>query len=170
MTTVTPTPHSIVKIDPTTPWREAAGAELTDDQRKQMEDAEQRYREVGVLEAAQRDLLRFAIDFVNGNRIDADHAHIEPPVGAATDSAGWERDLGGDTISYSRSLTWQVFDTGVDSVGIDISGRQSTDGSFTRQIQLYADFDQLDAGDARRVAAALVEAADALDALRQAGR
>ncbi len=156
-------PHTIVRLDSSTAWRDLAG-ELTDHQRAQIESTEAHYRELGLDgPQARRDLLAYTIEYVNGNRIDADHAHVAVPEGATLASGdGWERDR---DFNYSRSLGWREFETGVDEIALDISGRQSTDGSFTRSIQLYTDTVELNAVEARRLAAALLEAANEMDRL-----
>ena len=72
-------PHTIVRLDSSTAWRDLAG-ELTDHQRAQIESTEAHYRELGLDgPQARRDLLAYTIEYVNGNRIDADHAHVRIP-------------------------------------------------------------------------------------------
>lgn len=164
--TIPENPHTIVTVDKSTPWRDFAD-ELTDHQREIMERSEGRLRAAGVLDdpSSQHLLLECTLEYTNGNRIDADHAHVPIPDGARlAPSDGWERHCDGHT--YSRALTWQDFETGVDGVGLDISGRQSTDGTYTRAIQMYTDGAQMDAHQARRLAQALTEAAVELERLQ----
>lgn len=168
-TTIGASEHTIERIDWSTPWRKYVG-ELTDKQREQFEWLEERFRQAGTLddEESQRALLEYTVEAVNGNRIDADYAHVQVPPGVTVKAGdGWERNLDYPNISYSRALVWRDdIETGIEGVGLDISGRQATDGSFTRHINVYADYPQLTADDARRFAAALTAAADELDRLQ----
>jgi hypothetical protein len=93
---------------------------------------------------------------------DAAFAHIPVPAGAETDSESWTQNL--QRPGYSRSLTWAKFPA--DGISVYIDGRQEGDGSFTRQISLYEDALGLTADGARRLAFALIKAADTLKALR----
>jgi hypothetical protein len=81
------------------------------------------------------------------------------PAGATTD--GWlSVDTDGAPI---RSLEWSRHDT--DKVGVGVDGFQDATGEVTRSINLYLRGQDLDADDARALAAKLVEAADELDRL-----
>lgn len=146
-------------------WRDFAD-ELADHQRQKLESTEEAYRELGVDDTVtQRDLLPIVVAFVNANRIDADHAHVPLPPGATlVPGEGWASTCDEPHI-YSRPVMWRAFEVGVDNVRLEISGRQSTDGSFTRQIQWYGDCCPLGGAEARQLAAALAVAADELDQL-----
>lgn len=89
-------------------------------------------------------------------------ASIGLPTGATTDDEGWTANL--SRPGYSRSLYWASF-APVGRVSADIDGRQESDGSYTCGITLWTSDDHLDADQARRVAAMLIEAADELDGL-----
>ncbi|MGJ6126321.1 hypothetical protein QN239_27470 [Mycolicibacterium sp. Y3] len=164
--------HQIVTVDKDTPWREVAD-ELTDHQRQQIEYAEQQYREAGTLDdpRAQRSLLEFTLNYVNGNRIDAAYADVPLPEGATiAPGDGWSASFA-EPQTYSRPVTWRQFVTGVADVSVEISGRQSTDGTFTRRIEMYAEDNiPLDEEGARRLAAALTEAAEALARITESAR
>jgi hypothetical protein len=85
------------------------------------------------------------------------------PVPAGATAGSWsEPDCDGD---QARTLTWSRHDT--DEVGVTIEGWQSSDGDVDRCISIYdAGNAELSAADARRLAAALLNAADELDRLR----
>ena len=81
------------------------------------------------------------------------------PPGATADD--W-CDLTGIDGDIARALTWSRHDT--DKVGVAVDGWQYADGAITRCISLYdAEDNELTAPDARRLAAALLNAADELD-------
>jgi hypothetical protein len=65
-----------------------------------------------------------------------------------------------------RSLEWGDVPTGVRGVDVAIDGRQEHNGDFNRGVTVYVDGAAcLSAEEARRVAAALTEAADKLERL-----
>ncbi|MFV8141225.1 hypothetical protein ACNQR7_26930 [Mycolicibacterium senegalense] len=134
-------------------WRDLAGQQIT-----QIE-----WAEVALVDGPEKEatLLGIARDVIDRRRIDAELADVALPPGARTDSEGWGKGLTED--GYSRSLLWREYAAGAVVVAID--GDQQSDGSFTRQISLYAgDGERLDADGARALGAALIEAADALEA------
>ncbi|CCK59361.1 hypothetical protein [Mycobacterium canetti] len=91
-------------------------------------------------------------------------ANVPLPPGASTDAAGWQDDTYA-TAGLCRALLWASFD-GAAGFSADIDGWQQQDGSYTRHISLWGDDGgPLTSGQARKVAAMLVEAADALDAM-----
>lgn len=83
-----------------------------------------------------------------------------PPVPpGALDVGDWGRDPAGN---WSRWVTWRRFADG----DVQVDGHQSGDGVVTAGISLWAgDGEQLDPARARRIAAALLDADDALDSL-----
>lgn len=89
----------------------------------------------------------------------------EPSVPAGATADPWDLDdpLLPDSM---RSLNWSTHDTA--KVGVGVDGFQYGDGTVARFVALYpGDKDrELDADDARELAAALVEAAAALDEIR----
>jgi hypothetical protein len=86
--------------------------------------------------------------------------NLPVPAGAVADDWCDLPDSDGD---MARPLTWSRHDT--DKIGVAVDGWQSTDGTVTRSVSLYDTDDELDARDARRLAAALLNAADELDGL-----
>jgi hypothetical protein len=145
-----------------TDWRDLT-AELTSTQIASMEYAEAQAGEhAGRPDIRQKllDLARLSADL---NVADATYANIPAPP--AAEVGGWERNTAG---GFSRSLEWGDVATGVDGVDIAIDGRQEHTGDFNRGVTMYIDGSAcLNAEEARRVAAALVTAADEFD--RQTG-
>jgi hypothetical protein len=60
---------------------------------------------------------------------------------------------------------WKTFGTPDDEIVADIEGRQGSDGTYSRQIAVYAGSDkaELSSEQARRFAALLLQAADDVD-------
>ena len=142
----------------TTTWRDLA-SELTAKQVASLEYAESKLP-AGRVET-QETLLHFARQSADLNVTDATYADIPAPP--AAEVGGWERNTSG---GYSRSLEWGDVPTGVDGVDIAIDGRQEHTGDFNRAVTVYLDGSAcLSAVEARRVAAALTEAADKLESL-----
>lgn len=83
------------------------------------------------------------------------------PAGATADDWCDLTDIDGD---MARALTWTRHDT--DKIGVAVDGWQIADGTVIRCVSLYDTQKELDADDARRLAAALLNAADELDGLR----
>jgi hypothetical protein len=84
--------------------------------------------------------------------------NLPVPAGATADD--W-CDLTGIDGDRARGLTWSRHDT--DKIGVAVDGLQTATGDVTRCISLYDTEKELTAADARRLAAALMDAADALD-------
>lgn len=83
------------------------------------------------------------------------------PAGATADDWLDLTDIHGD---MARALTWSHHDT--DKVGVTVDGWQYADGRVERSVSLYDADKELSAADARRLAAALLNAADELDRLQ----
>jgi hypothetical protein len=83
------------------------------------------------------------------------------PAGASADDWCDLTDIDGD---MARALAWSRHDT--DKVGVAVDGWQCADGTVVRGVSLYDTEKELTAADARRLAAALLNAADELDGLR----
>ena len=143
-----------------TTWRDLAD-QLTPEQVASMEQAE---IDFGIPDKDKQAalLLDFAREHCEFNIVDAAYADVSLPAGAQSDSSGWERNSDGS--GYSRSLVWRDFE-GIGTAAIAIDGRQRADGSFTRQVSVYAENTPLTAAEARQLAAGLLEAADQLGAL-----
>jgi hypothetical protein len=87
--------------------------------------------------------------------------NLPVPAGATADDWCDLTDIHGD---MARALTWSRHDT--DRVGVAVDGWQNIDGTIVRGVSLYdAQDKELTAADARRLAAALLNAADELDTL-----
>ena len=92
------------------------------------------------------------------------YALREPSVPAGATACLWDCDYPLE-LDAVRCLSWSRHDTG--KVGVGVDGRQHVDGRVERFIALYPSAGcDLSAGDARALAAALLEAAAALDELR----
>ncbi len=85
--------------------------------------------------------------------------NLPVPAGATADA--W-CDLTAIDGDRARALLWSRHDT--DKIGVAVDGWQTAEGEVTRAVSLYDVEDkELTAADARRLAAALLDAADALD-------
>lgn len=83
------------------------------------------------------------------------------PPGATADD--WHDQS--DNLGPARFLTWSTHDAA--DVGVAVTGEQFADGRIDRRITVYdANSRNLNAAQARMVAAGLLNAADALDQLR----
>lgn len=92
-------------------------------------------------------------------------SNVPMPAGTSTDphSVEWSEMWPGS--GYTRLLHWALFET--QQATASIEALQASDGSYNRGLVLYIDRDgELSAAEARQVAAMLIEAADALDALQ----
>lgn len=139
-------------------WRDYA-EQLTEEQVAKLERFE------GMIRAGQPQEIRWMYEQAEYmaalNVIDAQYADVPLPEGANSDEESWSRNC--STGEWTRHVEWQVFDTGIADMDVHIDGAQNLDGSFTRDISLYAEDAKLDAKQARRLAAALLNAADAMD-------
>ncbi|OBF22922.1 hypothetical protein A5725_12035 [Mycobacterium kubicae] len=84
------------------------------------------------------------------------------PVPAGATAGNWS-DLTDIDGNMARPLTWSRHDT--DKVRVVVDGWQDSDGNIEKCVSVY-DEAELTAADARRLAAALLNAADELDALQ----
>jgi hypothetical protein len=141
-----------------TNWRDLT-PELTAKQIASLEYAESKLP-AGRVETRDS-LLGFARQYADLNVADATYADLPAPP--AAEVGGWERNTAG---GFSRSLEWGDVPTNVAGVDIAIDGRQEHTGDFNRAVTVYVDGSAcLSAVEARRVAAALTEAADKLESL-----
>lgn len=152
--------------DNATTWRDLVD-QLTPKQVDGLEQTERRFADSGIVEhpEAQASLLGFAREYAQTNLADAAFADVPLPPGARTDDESWCKDL--QNGGYGRSLEWATFGERSD-INVGIDGWQRTDGSFTRYIGLWG-IDEgraLTAAQARQIAALLLQAADAMDALQ----
>lgn len=87
--------------------------------------------------------------------------NLPVPAGATADD--WT-DFGGLPGPAARSLKWSRHD--IPKAGVSVDGWQYEDGRVEPQVSVYIKTDDgFTAEEARALAAALIEAADALDAL-----
>lgn len=95
------------------------------------------------------------------NTTDQPAPNIPLPAGAVTD--GWTSHDHDGTLA--RSLEWSSHDTA--NVGVTIDGWQRATGEYTCGVSIYgvSEGKQIDAVEARQLAAALLNAADELDRL-----
>lgn len=107
--------------------------------------------------AAQREHMRREQEL-----LDARLADVPLPAGATTDGWSSVRHDDGDAI---RSLLWSVHDSPTSGIGVEVAGSQDEHGVVEQFVAIYADYPQLTADQARELAGALNEAADALDRL-----
>ena len=159
-------PETGASTNPITPaWRNLVD-QLTPKQVADLEHAEQRFIAEGVMFHPQgpQMLYRDACEYVSTNAVEKLYADVPVPEGAVADSEGWMRST--DTGDYWRSLRWRNYETGVEGLDVLIEGRQETDGSFTRQLSVWAEHGvDLPGPQARSVAALLLAAADELERL-----
>ncbi|BBZ38741.1 hypothetical protein [Mycobacterium conspicuum] len=87
------------------------------------------------------------------------------PIPAGATAGEWDS-IDNETGLLVRSLVWSEHDTG--RVGVNVDGFQDASGAVTRGVSIYdvPEGDSLTAIEARELAAALVEAANAMDALQ----
>lgn len=142
----------------TTTWRDYTD-QLTAEQVASLEHCESG---LSVDPRAAAALAEHARDMAETNAVDARYADVPLPAGAIQND-GWSRH--NDTGNWYRLIEWAVIPTQTPAVDICIDGRQATDGTFTREVALYAEDVRLTAAQARAVAAALSAAADELDRL-----
>jgi len=140
-------------------WRDLMD-DLTIGQIVDLEASEKR----GAETPAQR--LRLARDWISQNLIQIECADVPAPADAIDTPLDWEPAGQG----YRRGYT--VWDRSgrrrdVDALlfAVQIQGHQYSDGRTARQIYALAELEGIEASEARQIAAALLEAADALDAL-----
>lgn len=107
-------------------------------------------------------LAEHARDMAETNAVDARYAGVPLPAGAIQND-GWSRHC--DTGNWYRLIEWAVIPTRTPAVEVCIDGRQATDGTFTRDVAVYAEDARLTTAQARALAAALSAAADELDRL-----
>lgn len=112
--------------------------------------------------------LTVARDYVRQKVVDLALSDVPPPPGCCI-AEGW---VPSESGTYVRCLVWKDFDTEDDDVSVSIDGRQEQDGTFTRNISLYAgkSAQALTSGAARRLARTLLEAADELDERAEGGK
>lgn len=151
--------------DNATTWRQLADA-LTPDQITYIENWESRPDEPPNADGSprsyddhQRGLLYTAREFVGQNAAAALFADVAPPP---EDGQHYHWEHGGDG-QWTRYFAGTVRD--IDKAAVIINGFQSSDGTITRSICVDGETDDLDAAKARRIAAALIEAADELERL-----
>ena len=91
-----------------------------------------------------------------------DNTATEPnlPVPAGATADGWDHSVTYDGVPV-RGLEWFRRDVG--GVGIAVDGFQTAEGEVTCGISVYGQMYERGAEEARALAAALIEAADALD-------
>ncbi len=89
----------------------------------------------------------------------ANNPNIPLPAGATT--CGWDT-INTDTGTPERSMQWFEQDAG--DVGVNIDGWQQIDGTYTCGISVYgmSEGERITGVQARRLAAALLNAADEL--------
>ena len=143
-------------------WRDYAD-KLTAEQVASMERFEGKMAHIGQVPQAVEALRAEAEYMAQCNAVDAQYADVPLPAGASTDCAGWARNT--ETGEWARPVEWATFPAPGTAVEVCIDGMQSTGGTFTRDISLYAEDCDLSAEQARTLAAVLAAAADELDCL-----
>lgn len=147
-----------------TTWRDLAD-QLSPDQLASIERAEGWGLNVDP-EHVRRTLLEMAREMATCNIVDSRFGDVPVPDGATVDSEGWTHTQS-HPDQWSRSLVWRDYPQNGSGVAVSIDGRQQSDGTYTAQVAAYTGNDRaaLTADQARRLAAALIEAADELDRL-----
>lgn len=154
--------------DTVTTWRDYA-SQLTAEQVASLEHCESRLSPpVAAHPQGVAALAEHARDMAETNAVDARYADVPLPAGAIQND-GWSRHS--DTGNWYRLIEWATIPTQTPAVEVCVDGRQATDGTFTRDVAIYAEDVRLTAMQARALAAALSAAADELDRLdgREAG-
>ena len=151
--------------DSATTWRDLADA-LTPAQIAYIERWEARPDEPPSADGSprpeaehQRTLLFTAREFVGQNAAAALYADVPPPPEDGQHYP-WEHDGDGKWFRFFAGTTRDLGKTTV-----TISGLQYADGTITRSISVDGDDESLDATQARKIATALLDAADELDRL-----
>ena len=111
-------------------------------------------------------LLQLARHWIAHNLAQMECAGIPAPADAIDSPLDWE------PAGYGYRRGYTIWDRsglrrGGDELlfAVQIHGRQHSDGTIRRSILALAELEGIDAAEARMIAAALVEAADALDAI-----
>jgi hypothetical protein len=146
------------RIGNATSWRDLMD-DLTVGQIVDLEASEKRNAETPA------QLLQLARNWIAQNLIQIECADVPAPADAIDTPLDWERAGHG----YRRGYTvWGRSGRRPECDGllfvVQVQGHQYSDGRVTRRIYGLAELEGIDASEARRVAAALLEAADALDA------
>lgn len=140
-----------------TTWRDLAG-ELTP---AQAERFAERDRLHGHEPGWQQLLLDQAREHARGNRIDSERFGDVPVPEGADVVDHWQVDpVEGGWFRYIEGRRWQV-----DGVDAGVLGTQFPDGRIERCVRVEADALDLGADGLRRIATALIEAAEELDRL-----
>jgi hypothetical protein len=105
-------------------------------------------------------LLFTAREYVGQNAAGALFADVPPPPDPGTHYP-WEHDGDGKWFRFFAGTTREIA-----GAQVVISGLQSVDGTITRTIAVDGDSESLDSGQARQLAALLIEAADELERLQ----
>ena len=141
-------------IDNVTTWRELAG-QLTAAQITDMEIFE---RDTSAYKPSPGALVLIATSMVETNEGQIRFAHIPVPADAMDVPSPWE-EL--DTDLWQRVYcAWRHPDV---PDAVQVLGYQRSDGTVHRTIFANVDLEDIDAGTARAIAAALIQAADELD-------
>lgn len=107
-----------------------------------------------------RALLFSARDYLSQNSAAAVYADVAPPPDDGVHYP-WQPDGDGGWVRYFTGT-----DRKVGSTTVMINGMQHCSGSITRSICIDGETEELDSSAARRVAAAMIEAADELERLQ----
>lgn len=142
--------------DDATDWRDLAD-QLTPTQVAELEYCERENVPPGM--GTPRHFLNAARAMIRHNLVQAICADIAPPADAISDIGDWEHY--GDN-EYTRMYTaWRRT---VDTIMLEVVGIQHSTGAVERHISVYGGSDDpISAEQARRHAAALLAAADALE-------
>lgn len=143
--------------DTVTTWRDLA-PQLTPEQLADMRIYD---RDISPYQPSPEVLIRIARGMVQSNLDQIRFAHVPVPADALDAPGPWE-DLDEGGLYQRCYLCWRH--PGVPEA-VQVLGYQRSDGTITRSIIASTDLEDVDAGTARAIAAALVLAADALDSL-----
>ncbi len=137
-----------------TTWRDLI-SELTPEQIAELEYCEQHQIPPGLDTDAHR--LNGARSMIRHNRAQREFAHVEPPADCRGPIDTWQQL---DATTFTRAYTaWNVE---VGSIDVEVMGTQYSDGRVIREIYCGG-MDGIMAGQARRLAAALIDAADMIE-------
>jgi len=142
-------------------WRQYAD-ELTPEQIEHIEYVQSMDYPDYVPSAKRREIeaVELARTYVERNRKNAEFADVPVPPGAEA-NFDWGPSFADE---WRRSLVWGDYPTGIEDVYVLVSGWQTPDGTYTRQLGLFVDDDiEMTTQQARTLAAALLKAADDFD-------
>ena len=141
-----------------TTWRDLI-SELTAEQIAELEHCEQNRIPPGL--DTDRHRLNAAHAMIRRNRAQQQFSHIEPPADCPGEIGDWYQ---WNDNTFSRAYSAWVREVG--STGVEVMGTQFSDGRVMREI-FVGGMDGMTVGKVRRLAAALLDAADVIEKIEK---